>query len=457
MLYRALVNSAPVTTFRRPQWWPDRLDAKIGLMSANSRRSKRKLLVLLGAGTSIPCGMPSVSDIDNKMRLWSPTWENRPEFPLGSIGEGIFNNLWRMIGEYYQRDPQPQRGIRLNYEKVLGEMIALASWVTPSPSGSALHQVVRDARPSSEFTWPAGRPEPFFYRHLIVEQLSFLLERLAAYMRQECRALDTTRSNFISYREMLATLRDEFDLGIYNLNYDNVALSAWPDAFTGFVNGEFSARRIADRGDWNFIYHLHGSVHYSLSGSMLRPSIKWNNDLSSEFKDTLPLGVNMASDFRTIMPTTLIAGGFKLDQLLSDPSQSLFASLVRHVHQADAFLIAGYGFADAHVNRALQNRFNVTSHNSRDRPPAIIVTKTNSTAGLIAERQGYEFFSWELTHTFGTRFSSMAALSRPRYSVPELVDRGMFELDPSNRTGVWHGGFIEAQGCLDLIRGFLRR
>lgn len=32
---------------------------------------KKKLLIILGAGSSIDCGMPSVSDIDTKMRIWS--------------------------------------------------------------------------------------------------------------------------------------------------------------------------------------------------------------------------------------------------------------------------------------------------------------------------------------------------------------------------------------------------
>jgi hypothetical protein len=34
----------------------------------------------------------------------------------------------------------------------------------------------------------------------------------------------------------------------------------------------------------------------------------------------------------------------------------LQAALVRHVYEADAILIGGYGFADVHVNRALRNR-----------------------------------------------------------------------------------------------------
>lgn len=34
----------------------------------------KKLLVILGAGSSIPIGMPSVSAIDALMATWSDTW-----------------------------------------------------------------------------------------------------------------------------------------------------------------------------------------------------------------------------------------------------------------------------------------------------------------------------------------------------------------------------------------------
>jgi len=35
---------------------------------------KKKLLIVLGAGSSIPSGMPSVSDLDKQMNVWSAIW-----------------------------------------------------------------------------------------------------------------------------------------------------------------------------------------------------------------------------------------------------------------------------------------------------------------------------------------------------------------------------------------------
>ena len=54
-------------------------------------RSKPRLLVILGAGSSIPCGMPSVSEIDELMKRWSREWV--PETSVDCQGE-VFNVLW---------------------------------------------------------------------------------------------------------------------------------------------------------------------------------------------------------------------------------------------------------------------------------------------------------------------------------------------------------------------------
>jgi hypothetical protein len=186
---------------------------------------KRRLLIILGAGSSMPCGMPGVAVIDDEMKAWSREWKNEPEFPKGT-GRGIFNDLWEIVESYYRQNSRPQLGIRVNYERILGEMTALASWVTPSPFGNSLQMAVQNSAPSSKFTWPRERPEPFFYRQLILDQSSFLLGKLADYVRERSRALDTKSPAFANYRKMFSRLRQEFEVGIYNLNYDNLAANA---------------------------------------------------------------------------------------------------------------------------------------------------------------------------------------------------------------------------------------
>ncbi len=253
-------------------------------------------------------------------------------------------------------------------------------------------------------------------------------------------------------------LRDEFEVGIYNLNYDNLAHRAWPDAFTGINFGRFDGRAIGQRREWDFIYHLHGSVHYSFAASPARHEVLWRDDLGGDFDVCRHLSPEMTSGFRPVLPATLVVGGYKLDQLLVDPAQSFHAALVRHVHEADAVLIAGYGFGDAHVNRALRNRFDLPLSDRLGRPPVVVLDKTTSTAhATVSVRQGYEFWAWEPTHTLNCRFWSGPARPGASTSIEQLVEERAFEVDMGNRTAVWHGGFVEALDCIDRIIAWLRR
>jgi hypothetical protein len=288
--------------------------------------SKRKLLVILGAGSSIPCGMPSVPEIDYMMKKWGHEWTQTPYLPIDA--GNVFNDLWDIAEDYYRRHLRQHLGIHVNFERVLAEMSALASWVTPSPFGNVLSQAVRDPGLSQRFTWSSTpRPdEPFLHQRVIVDQLTCLLQKLAQHMRNMSKTLHKETPQFTKYKTILSRLRDEFEVGIYNLNYENVAVSAWPTAFTGFRDGEFDPRGIGTRREWEFICHLHGSVHYSFTEEPpFSRVLIWKDDLNSTFVDSAQM-LSMGEAFKSIVPTTLLAGGFKLDQLLADP----FSVIRRH-------------------------------------------------------------------------------------------------------------------------------
>ena len=92
-------------------------------------------------------------------------------------------------------------------------------------------------------------------------QQVFLFESLVAHMRERSNDLDVQSPEFHDYQRLLLKLREQFELGIYNLNYDTIALNAWPKAFLGFDRfGVFDPVSINQRHDWGFVYHLHGSV-----------------------------------------------------------------------------------------------------------------------------------------------------------------------------------------------------
>jgi hypothetical protein len=111
----------------------------------------------------------------------------------------------------------------------------------------------------------------------------------AHHIRSLCVKVDCAGVETLRYRTVINTLRDAFELGVYNLNYDNAALTAWPQAYTGFGDKRiFEPNIVHDRKEkWNFIYHLHGSVHHSLV-RRLGSEICWRRDLSDTvgFSDT---------------------------------------------------------------------------------------------------------------------------------------------------------------------------
>ena len=407
--------------------------------------SKPKLLVILGAGSSIPCGMPSVSEIDDRMKCWAREWES--EFP--DEGDDVYNSLWKISKGYYG-DNHYQ--IRPNYERVLGEMTTLASWLSPPPFGNPIFQEIGGLTAFKALKWFRNPADRFARRKHVLSQQSFLLEKLANHMRGISRKLDSQSQKLSDYAEFFSALRDRFDLGVYNLNYDTVARTAWPNVYCGFdCYGNFDPLGVIQRRDWGFLYHLHGSVHHNITE--FPHQITWRDDLNKEFKDRASRITDMAQDFKSVPLTTLISGGFKLDQLLTDPYQTLYSTLIRHVQEADGLLICGYGFGDLHINRALQNRFE-RSHVSP--PKVVILEKTRPAQFRTGRREINEFWAWVLRHTLRTTFANSSSLpSQDDRTVAELIEQGEFEMDKKRNVAIWHGGFVEALSAVEKISDWL--
>ncbi|MGB8031445.1 MAG: SIR2 family protein [Terracidiphilus sp.] len=406
---------------------------------------KKKLLVILGAGSSIARGMPSVPALDVLMGQWSSDWAKLRGFP------DYYAALAGEIETYYQSGPSGARP-SLDFEKVLGEMVATSHWMTPAPWGDTLRQVACGGAPPPNLRFPTlfSDHEPYGPTVMVKDQLQHLLTELARYMRGLCQKLDLTSGAAAQNVALFDGLRNAFDVGVYNLNYDTVALSACPDTYTGFADdGAFDPNGVHDRQQWGFVYHLHGSVHHSLVG-VFGNEICWR-DLGEKFIDGHQ---GQAGDKRTggrsFPKTTIVAGGFKLDQLLVEPFHSFHAALVRHVYAADAILIGGYGFADVHINRALRNRLAI----SGKRLPVIVLDQAGSKTDPMAFR--YDPWAIELCaalNASGNNFLEPGHTSPPMPS--ELAATGAFEVSAPHRVAIWYGGFAEAATRLDGILPWL--
>jgi hypothetical protein len=452
-------------------------------------KEKSKLLVILGAGSSSALGLPSVKCLGCLMGQWGSKWA------ASGANADHFDELWQSVKTYYRRGGTALHP-ELNFEKVLGEMIALAHWMEPSPWGDTLRQAACDgaAPPRMNFRYQesesdamaelAGDPDDSLqgecdatgepgdeevpppvtwkgkygaYIELMVEY-SFLLERLAQHMRAESQWLNSANTpKKGKYRKLLGGLRERFNIGVYNLNYDTAAIDALPGAYAGFSEtGTFEPRVIHERNEWDFVYHLHGSVHHSLNRRYVGDKIVWRRSLDGGFFDG-PEGQwsSPRSNGVKLPRTTLVAGGFKLDQLLVEPFQSFHASLVRHVYAADAILICGYGFGDAHINFALHNRL---SH-SQDRPPVMVLDWVDGR--VVTMRYRGDFWAKEFGQALctGTGGHFFVDPGRPSSPIPTELPRDVFQVDPKDKhhVAVWQGGFIEAEhrvsGILEWLDG----
>ena len=416
---------------------------------SDASQTKPRLLVILGAGSSMPWCMPGVGEIDELMKRWSREWAPEPKL---DAEHDTYSFLWEASERYFRSN---HYGIRPNFERILGYMTALASWLSPSPFGNPIIEAVDGGAPASALHWLSDPSDKYAGRKLIMSQQAFLLEKLTHHMRDLSRKFDARPSAASDYTEFFGRLRDRFDLGVYNLNYDTVALSAWPDAYRGFdCHGSFDPSEVIQRREWGFIYHLHGSVHHCIAEHAHR--IDWKDDLGSGFRDHLETAPDMAQDFRPAPLTTLIVGGFKLDQLLTDPFHTFHSSLARHAQEANALLIAGYGFGDLHVNRSLRNRFDRPDDDAAH-PKAVVLEKSPHRRPQTASLQIYNYWAYQMTHTLNTRFSTTEAHRNGKLTVAPFLENGEFETDNHDRVGIWHGGFREALSDVGRISDWLSR
>ena len=176
--------------------------------------SKPRLLVILGAGSSIPCGMPSVREIDECMRRWSRAWT--PETPV-DIECDVFNEVWDACERYFGNN---HYGMRPNYERVLGEMTTLVSALSPRPFSNPVIEGIYRTAPHTLFERLSRLSATSAGRRLVLSQQIFLLERLAKHMRTQSRALDSGSIAFRNYARFFTLLRERFEISLIQYGHE---------------------------------------------------------------------------------------------------------------------------------------------------------------------------------------------------------------------------------------------
>lgn len=451
--------------------------------------AKKKLLVLLGAGSSVEQGFPSVAELNEDAACWAKLhteWKKASTTDAAKIANSInyYDVLWRNRDSYCAGLSADQREIYSarsapNYERVLGDLHLLMNSVLGVPFGDPLLRWLTygkafrrlPIRPDLEPP-PDHRSNKTFYA--VLDQLETILDKLAKMFRGRCWELELPAAevNFEPYRNLFSALREDFDLGVYNLNYDTAALRALSKPFTGFDrrSGEFQPAQVMAHAAWDFLYHLHGSVHFRIrKDSMVNEDadfgqrITWYNDLTqagdgAEWSDVGD--ITTKSDGKRVLVSTFVAGGWKLDQLQEEPFLTYYSCLPRHVYEADAILIGGYGFGDPHVNSILRNTLRSKAVGST-RPPVLILGYDGKARPLA--KRGADSWAAALKDALGVSAQSFRDRShrseKQWTNLPAKISPGEFE-QPIERdhpipVAVWSWGFLAAADHTGAIAKWL--
>lgn len=315
----------------------------------------KKLLIVVGAGASMEFGMPTVSQIDSLFEQWGLELAPLANEP----GKSLYSWVKERVKAYAcQKTGEDYFGL-VNFEQLLYGLQAIASLDMDKNAGYYRHSL----NPFIDLTALPEIVDLYWKKTKIATGHDFgnfavsLLDQLVKHFREICSDLATQQQDNVKVlRSFLLQLQKQFDIGIINLNYDNVMLTAMPELKTGFnsTTNAFDRSLLYD-GNWNFCYHMHGSVYFDMRGGKDTEMHKifWNSDLRSLFAQN---GGGRNRQFtregHAHATTSIIAGLDKPNQLLlAEPFGAYFMQLDQLIYEADAILFLGYGFNDSHINQ----------------------------------------------------------------------------------------------------------
>jgi len=403
---------------------------------------KNKLAVVIGAGASVDFGMPSVNAVDAIFDATAQRYAPLVNNPSSNLYAFIRDEM----NKYYATTPHQYMKRTANFEDVLYRMRVLAGVIS-----DGLKQVGSNAflqpQPLPDVTWfKAARPAD---GTVLLQLANILVDCLAEDFVTRCASLPSNKaSELAELQTFVKRLSDDFELGVITLNYDDVFQHALPNLYTGFdQHGRYAPREVATRSSWNFIYHLHGSIHFAMKVSEEDlHEITWtaipqvNADIQSSGRslgDSIE-GINFST-------STIVAGYGKTQQILRQPFRTYFAAATQAAVQADSVLFLGYGFADYHLNALF-------SDHAVRRRPTVIVSWADATEDPLNLRQ--DDWTWNLARTLPYEAQTMTARgSKSPANIADLLANDLPEVsnDPAHPLEVWYGGMRQAFRNADAI------
>lgn len=393
----------------------------------------KKLLVILGAGASVEFGMPSVDEIDKLFEKWS--WRH---FPLTN-GDKFNDNLYRWVKDNFKSP----KGEKQNFENILHTIQSISSFGLNRDSGLIN---LFDFKKTIKF--PEIRLSDGLIK--IAEPIDFaklnaiLNHELLKFLREKCKNLKLEKETELGIiKEFFDFMRIDYELGFVNLNYDNVLLTALPELSTGFDRntGKFDMMEIYEN-QWDFCYHLHGSVHFDMSDG--DEEVVWNNNM-----ERFGLGAPNRRGFLTSEGgyhpmSTIITGLDKINQVYREPFRQYFLNLDRKIYESDMILFVGYGFNDSYINKLIRTHSKDTS---KKRNIVVIDYKDEKTKSLFkgGDEWGYKLLGTAYVPFFNMGNGDADLTYRPDMAGEYKRTRTFeFSVNMDNPLYVWYSGFLDA-------------
>ncbi|WP_119274883.1 hypothetical protein [Taklimakanibacter deserti] len=375
-------------------------------------KSKRRVLVILGAGASIEYGIPATQKFTDiiETAILGDRWVQNQK------GDEAYRTIKRRLKRYLH-DP----GI-VHFEQIY----------------HCAHELIHFSKPSKGIV-DEYRPilVPFLRdtSKTTKEGLRALVKKVVEVIYNEVIARCATPAHSVaSFGEFLTALEVTSIPRIYTTNYDDFALQAKPDLYTGYDRKGAKETIFDIEGFWQrwnepSLFFLHGSVHMSYShqlGQGRFADLVWFDDANEARKSATFNGSGLRKmDGTEVLRSPIVTGLEKLSRLQQRPLPYFYAALTRDMMEADIIYVIGAGLGDLHLNMLLAE--------ARSRPdPAPMLFVDWWDGGFDLDMETPDRKSIEMLHALRINIGGDAP-------APTRVDDWLVSADGTS--AIWSGGF----------------
>lgn len=404
----------------------------------NSHRDKPKLLIIAGAGASVSFDMPSVAGVDDILNKSA-----QRDFALAADpSTNLYAHLKDKIDRYFAAHVRPHLRSGAQFEDALYAIYAMG----------ALYAAGQSTAPLGALVAPHQFPDIVQFgnlkavdRHTLGMLASTLTDDLLDDFRARCKS--TPAEKLAPLMAFFAALREEFECAVVTLNYDDLIYRCVPGIETGFdpADGRFDERRLIERPTWSCMLHLHGSVHFDMRVvAHDLHEIHWQEGMNAPFNQNSSGRGGLKTTEGLAFPTSSIVAGYgKTLQMLRRPFRTYYSELDRLVLQSDGILCLGYGFADAHLNEALD-----AYRDERRRPVGIVDYCSRPETTMTSCGCDIDEPSRQITTALSVFDTHGARMTWLGYKNPGTIAdlKGEPELsdDPDRPLAIWYSGMLAA-------------